>query len=155
MVSEPPLPVPDDAGQVHGPSLTLDEAVPLLHGHVERLARDEGVRVLFIKGPVVAAQGLRVPRTYVDVDVLVDPAAMRPMRDALEQAGWRAPVADTTAHIVPQHSATYAHEVWPCTIDVHDRFPGFLADPQDVFEALWARRTTANVAGLEVPCCDV
>ncbi|MGH3332592.1 MAG: hypothetical protein ACRDPJ_14945, partial [Nocardioidaceae bacterium] len=40
-------------------------------------------------------------------------------------------------------------------IDVHDRFPGFLADPQDVFEALWARRTTANVAGLEVPCCDV
>ncbi|MGH3330379.1 MAG: nucleotidyltransferase family protein [Nocardioidaceae bacterium] len=113
------------------------------------------MRVLFMKGPVLAAQGLRPARVSIDVDVLVDPAAMRRLCSALEQLGWCVPVASTTARIVPQHSATYAHEAWPCTVDVHHRFPGFLAGPQVVFEALWARRTTANVAGREVPCCDV
>jgi hypothetical protein len=53
------------------------------------------------------------------------------------------------------HSKTYRHDTWPCEIDVHDRFPGFFADPQVVFEALWARRTTATIAEREVPCPDV
>ncbi len=139
-----PLPSSDDDGQIQALCLTLDEAVHLLHGYVERVARDAGVRVLFIKGPVLAAQGLRPARVSIDVDALVDPAAMSRMRDALEKLGWRVPTPDTTAHVVPQHSATYAHQAWPCTLDVHDRFPGFLADPQVVFEALWARRTTAT-----------
>ena len=38
---------------------------------------------------------------------------------------------------------------------MHCKFPGFLADPQVVFDALWDRRTTTRVAGRELPCCDV
>jgi hypothetical protein len=53
------------------------------------------------------------------------------------------------------HSKAYRHDTWPCEIDVHDRFPGFFAEPQVVFEALWARRTTATIADRDVPCPDV
>ncbi len=38
---------------------------------------------------------------------------------------------------------------------MHDRFPGFLAEPTEVFEALWERRTTARIAHRDVPCPDV
>jgi hypothetical protein len=39
-------------------------------------------------------------------------------------------------------------------MDVHNRFPGFLADPAGVFEALWERRTTVEIAHRGVPCPD-
>jgi hypothetical protein len=38
---------------------------------------------------------------------------------------------------------------------VHNRFPGFLTDPADVFEALWERRTTVPIAHRDIPCPDV
>jgi hypothetical protein len=44
--------------------------------------------------------------------------------------------------------------LWPCELDVHSHFPGFLAAPETTFEALWAHRTTAVVAGREVPCAE-
>ena len=53
------------------------------------------------------------------------------------------------------HSTTLRHPQWGCELDVHDRFPGFLAEPAEVFEALWERRTTARIAHRDVPCPDV
>jgi hypothetical protein len=44
--------------------------------------------------------------------------------------------------------------MWPIEIDVHDRFPGFLADPQTVFDALWEHRTTVELAGRPIPCLE-
>ena len=82
---------------------------------------------------------------------------VRPERRAssTREIGWRIEVPGTGAHVMTFHSKAYRHDNWPCEIDVHDRFPGFFADPQDVFEALWARRTTATIAGREVPCPDI
>ncbi|GEP47107.1 hypothetical protein MSA03_06150 [Microbacterium saccharophilum] len=44
------------------------------------------------------------------------------------------------------HSKTYLRDGWPCDIDVHSHYPGFLGDPAEAFEALWARRTTLDFA---------
>ena len=120
-----------------------------------RVAEDAGIRVLFIKGPILAMQGLRPERPSVDVDVLVDPSRFDEMQERLREVGWRIEVPSTGPHVMTFHSKAYRHDNWPCEIDVHDRFPGFFADPQDVFEALWARRTTATIAGRDVPCPDV
>src|SRR5512139_1177657 len=136
-------------------SVRTDEAVFLLHALVERVAEDAGIRVLFIKGPILAMQGLRPERPSVDVDVLVDPARFEEMQERLRGYGWRIDVPSTGAHVMTFHSKAYRHDNWPCEIDVHDRFPGFFADPQEVFEQLWARHTTATIAGREVPCPDV
>jgi hypothetical protein len=133
-------------------ALHLSEAVPLLHGVVGEVARALDVRILFIKGPILTAQGLRGAHQSVDVDVLVDPARVVDLRRGLETLGWAVRVPSTTARVLPQHSSAFAHPFWPCEIDVHDRFPGFLADPTTTFAALWEHRTTAAVAGREVPC---
>ena len=135
-------------------SIDLPESVTLLHGVVDRVARDVGARVLFIKGPVLTYQGLRAPHTSVDVDVLVEPAGLSRLLDALEDLDWRVAVEPTSARVLPLHSTTLRNPSWGCELDVHNRFPGFLAEPQDVFEALWERGTTVQIAHRRVPCPD-
>ena len=142
-------------GHTASPGLELGDAVPLLNALVARVAELEGIRVLFIKGPILAMQGLRPERPSVDVDVLVDPSRFDQAQELLRSYGWRIEVLSTGPHIMTFHSKAYRHDSWPCEIDLHDRFPGFFADPQDVFEALWAGRTTATVAGRDLPCPDL
>ncbi|MFB9312314.1 nucleotidyltransferase family protein [Nocardioides plantarum] len=134
--------------------LTLDEAVPLGYALVLRLAADLGVRALAIKGPVLAAHGLRDPRTSVDIDVLVDPATMPRLQAGLSELGWVDDGVYDIPGIVPAHSVNHHHELWPCELDLHHWFPGFLADPSAVFEVLWARRTSVRVAHTDVAACD-
>jgi hypothetical protein len=131
-------------GILHAEGLDLGCAV------VDRVARDLGVRVLAIKGPVAALHGLRPPRTSVDVDVLVEPARFGDVLARLQELGWRPPVRSVAPRVVALHSQGLRHVSWPCEIDLHDRFPGFLADPDDVFEALWAERVAMPVAGRTV-----
>jgi len=139
-------------------TLQQHEAVLLAHALVARLAERAGARVLFIKGPTAVALGVRPDRPSTDVDVLVDPPAFAPLCTALESAGWvlRTPTGNLrhAGDLVFDHSAHYIHPEWPCDLDVHYNFPGFLAPPQQVFEALWQRRTTVEVAGQEIPTPD-
>ena len=135
-------------------TLALVEAVPLAHALVDRVARDHDVRVLFIKGPGAVAQGLRADRTSVDVDALVDPARRHVLAAALPALGWVDEHPYTSPTVLPMHSLTFRHVQWPCELDLHDRFPGFFADPQQAFETLWERRTTVRVAAQEIPAPD-
>lgn len=134
--------------------LTLAEAVPLAHALVSRIAADTQVRVLFIKGPTAELQGLRVPRSSVDVDALVDPARRHLLADRLTALGWVDEHPYTSPTLLPMHSLTHRHPSWACELDLHDRFPGFFGEPQHVFDRLWDRRTTVEVAGQAIPCPD-
>lgn len=134
--------------------LALNEAVPLAHALVDRLAQECDVRLLFIKGPTAVEQGLREPRGSLDVDALVDPARRHLLIAGLTDLGWVDEHPYTSPTVLPMHSTTHRHRRWPCELDLHDRFPGFFADPQDVFERLWARRATVTVAAHEIPCPD-
>ena len=91
----------------------------------------------------------------VDVDVLVHPADRTRLLAGLDRHGWAVAVQSTSARGFTQHSVTVQHPSWICEIDVHDRFPGFLADPAVVFEALWERRETSTLAGRGVSCPDM
>jgi glycosyltransferase involved in cell wall biosynthesis len=133
--------------------LELGEAVALAHAAVARAAADHDVRVLFFKGPVAALQGLRPERASQDVDALVDPARLSVLASVLTGLGWvdehafRTPTAAT-------YSRTHRHASWPCELDLHTTFPGLIAPEQAVFERLWSRRESVEVAALEVPCPD-
>lgn len=130
-------------------TLTLDEAVPLAHALVQHRARQAGIRVLSIKGPVLAAQGLRPEQTSTDADLLVDPAGMDLLTARLEDSGWRARPGYSTPSIIPVHSATLTHPGWPCDLDLHWYYPGFLLDPAVAFDELWSRRSSLLLAGVE------
>jgi hypothetical protein len=140
----------------------LSEAVPLAHALVARLAELEGIRILFIKGPTAVALGARPPRPSSDVDVLCEPGGLEKLGPALERCGWRKRVPKSSVHELAhaaqylfEHSVHYIHDEWPCDLDIHFNFPGFLAPDEVVFEELWRRHTTAEVANWPVPCADL
>jgi hypothetical protein len=85
------------------------------------------------------------------VDVLADRAGFVALCAALEGCGWQRRNADTglrhAADLAFEHSAHFIHPQWPCDLDIHFSFPGFLAPEAEVFESLWATHTTVEVAG--------
>lgn len=131
-------------------ALSIRDAVALCAAWADRFAKQHGCRALVIKGSILESQGLRGPHESIDVDLLVDPAQFTSFAEALADAGWHAPKDSTDAGIMEKHSATVSHTHWPITIDVHRYFPGFLAEPQTVFETFWERHTTTEIAGVHV-----
>lgn len=127
-------------------SIRLEEAVDLAHAWLQKTAEARGIRVLFIKGPALHRQGLRSPRVSGDVDVLVEPARFGEFCSHLVAGGWEQRESILLGELTTLHSKTYLREGWPCDIDVHIHYPGFLGDDADVFEALWARRTQIEFA---------
>jgi glycosyltransferase involved in cell wall biosynthesis len=144
----------NDRHDDHVTDLALVEAVPLAYALVHRAAEDLGIRVLFIKGPVARAQGLRGEHGSVDVDVLIDPARREALASALSELGWVDENPHRSPRVLELHSWTHRHARWPNELDLHDRFPGFFADPQSVFESLWSRHAETLVAGHLLPAPD-
>lgn len=142
-----PGPEPVDA-------LRLEEAVPLGYALVARAARDAGVRALAIKGPVLELQGLRSGHQSRDVDVLVEPSGREALTSRLAALGWTAWIESSTVNVLPQHSEPLKHPAWPVELDLHDRFPGFLAEPAAVFSVLWQSRSAVTLVGASIECTD-
>ncbi len=135
--------------------LTHREAIPLCTVVVLGILDAVGVRALPIKGAGFIALGLRSDRQSSDVDVLVAPDGAEVALRALADAGWRDWLpAPLTQPFGNSHSLTLEHDVWPCSLDLHVTFPGLLAPPAVSFDALWAGRTTVDIAhrAVEVPC---
>lgn len=126
------------------------DATILAHALGAKVAEELSVRVLSIKGPAADHHALRAPRVSADADLLVDPAEFRAFCEALERRGWHERVARSTPSILELHSRTYIHPEWPCDIDVHDRFPGFFAPSEMVFQELWERREALTVGNVTI-----
>lgn len=123
-------------------------------GWVGAVASSVGARVLFVKGPTLHRQGLREQRQSSDIDVLADPDGFESLCRAIEGAGWRERPSVTLATRVSRHSRTFSSPTWPCDIDVHRWFPGFLNDPRVVFDELWERKTYARFGSQLCPVPD-
>jgi hypothetical protein len=134
---------------LHGShALTAADSVPLAHALCAHVASQHNLRALSIKGPVADAYGLRPPRVSADADVLVPPSEFDAFIGELAAAGWRPRDVSWLGREIVTHSITLLHESWPCDIDVHSSFPGFLGDPADVFETLWRGRRDLEQAGI-------
>lgn len=127
-------------------NLALAEAVPLASALVDHTASRAGVRTLLIKGASLEHHGLRPPRTSADVDVLVDPVGLDDLLAALAGLGWKRRSDVFPTQRDAPHAITLVHPEWPCDLDVHRFFPGFLADPAAVFDALWTSSTRIRIA---------
>jgi hypothetical protein len=128
--------------------LSAADAVELAHAWTQRFAERHRIRAVFIKGPTSAHHELRSHRVSADVDVLVDPAHFDRFCELLAETGWRPRPATFASSRYSLHSRTFIADDWPCDLDVHRTFPGFLEDPQRVFDLIWSRRhgmTLANV----------
>ncbi|MDN4641967.1 nucleotidyltransferase family protein [Agreia sp. PsM10] len=135
--------------------LGMREAVTLAHVLTSSVARQNDIRLLSIKGPTLAAHGLRDDRYYADADVFVDPSRLNDFVALLNARGWVERFERPTARILADHSVTLVHPLWPCDIDVHWYFPGYFAAPQDVFDMLWSRRMSMPLAGASIVMPDL
>lgn len=134
-----------DAATARQPtSLSIGEAVELAGALSALVARTCDIRALIVKGSTLEAQGLRPPWTSSDVDLLVHPDDHADLVAALGEHGWRPRPQSTSVALLSTHSSTLLHPDWPCDIDVHHRYPGFLTEPGTAFETLWARHVTLD-----------
>lgn len=127
--------------------LHLDHAVPLVYAWCAERARSSGIRALAIKGPFLAQLGLRPPKISGDVDVLVHPDDLPGFLPVLAVEGWSPLADDTVEYPTEMHSITLVHEYWPCSLDLHRFWQGYLAEPGAVFDELWAGSVELSVAG--------
>lgn len=135
-------------------SFDLAEATTLAQVLAMDCAARAGLRALVVKGSTMNHHGLRSPQTSSDVDVLLAPSEADAFEATLGRIGWRRRMGEIAGLPVTHHSATFLHDDWPCDIDVHRSFPGFLADPARVFDILWERRETMPAAGQLVTIPD-
>lgn len=135
-------------------TLRLDEAVDLAHAWVDATAKQRSIRALFIKGPSLHRHALRDTRTSTDVDILVEARRFDEFRAALLASGWTVRPSIFISDRTTLHSKTLLLDGWPCDVDVHAFFPGFLGDDDAVFDTLWQRRTHLEFAGRFCPVAD-
>ena len=140
---------PSDVGQ-----LRHLEGIELAYALAHHLGQANGIRVLAIKGLVGIWHGLREPRVPADVDVLIHPDDFDKFRFLISAAGWRPRLDKTADYWGQHHSVSLIRDGWPCDIDVHRWFPGFLQDPKVVFEALWDRLIGVPIGRIRVDAAD-
>lgn len=127
-------------------TLSLDTADALLTAWAQELAERIGVDALLLKGRTLSYHRLREAHVSSDVDLLVDPRRFEEYCDSLIAAGWSELPSTFVTEFFTLHSRTFARSGWPNSLDIHRFFPGFLSDPTEVFDRLWARREYMNIA---------
>lgn len=139
----------ENAAPVSGPAW-----VELLHAEVAWVLDQAGVDAILIKGLSTSRWLYSLPgRQSVDVDVLVAPSRVTEALAALAARGFRDVNEGTRPGEVAPHSlvlqrtdpALGGHE-----LDLHRTLPGAEADPDAVWDVVWARRLRDGVAGVAV-----
>lgn len=118
---------------------------------VARVAEDAGVRALAIKGPIMGLHGLRGrDHLSADVDVLVESHRLPDLHPRLLDLGWVAQKPQRAPRLTARHSFEYWHDAWPCSLDLHIRYPGIFLEATEVFELMWQERSFFHVGGRDI-----
>lgn len=129
-------------------AIPLPVRIELCRAGLQVIADRLGIRMLHIKGATLDRAVRARTRHGSDVDVLVDPAQLTPLHDALLSHGWE--VYSTFDDGSPfGHAQTYWHPDWGY-IDLHRRFPGIGVRDEPAFETLWDGHGTATAAGVAI-----
>lgn len=113
-----------------------------------------GIEAVVLKGPSIARWLYEHPRdrTYVDVDLLVHPAAIGLTGEVLENMGFEAHFVE-----LPFDRPWYARSfIGPddVVVEVHRTLPGLVASPTEAWDVLRAKTVRMEVAGHSVDVLD-
>ncbi|GAT72199.1 ABC-type proline/glycine betaine transport systems [Microbacterium sp. HM58-2] len=121
----------------------------LVYALLDRVAHEHGIPIVFIKGPTLHAQGLRVREHSGDVDCWVLPGDDLRLAEAMSAWGWT-PLYSAFSGTGVQHALTLRAGEWGCAIDVHCRFPGMNVAPDAAFEEVRRTAETRRFASISV-----
>jgi Uncharacterised nucleotidyltransferase len=106
-----------------------------------------GIEVLLVKGPVIARWLYpREVRRYGDSDLVVAPENWDDAVALLEEMGFRDYLAALEHPRIKSRAGT-GFRRGAENIDLHSTLPGLRADPQEVWQTLWAAAQTQEVGG--------
>jgi hypothetical protein len=118
----------------------------LVYALIGNVACASSIRVVFIKGPALHAQGLRDREHSGDVDVWVEPERAGSLAAALASWGWtRRPHLWHGTGL--DHSVTLRPPTWGCEIDLHKHFPGIGLSDAQAFDWIASRTYWVSYAG--------
>ncbi|MGW6384304.1 nucleotidyltransferase domain-containing protein [Peribacillus butanolivorans] len=118
---------------------------------VSELFTENGIRLLFLKGPVIAAElyGDISQRTSGDLDILIPINDLKRAEELLLNIGYERMEATTPFWKVRYHHITYFHVQKRIHIEIHWRLhPQSLKEPK--FNELWKRRRISNLTNYPV-----
>ncbi|MFB8189662.1 hypothetical protein ACFC14_10085 [Microbacterium sp. NPDC055988] len=121
----------------------------IVYSILGRVADDNGVEVVFIKGPVLKAQGLRTREHSGDVDCWVEPGTDVRLARAMQPWGWQPAMSAFTSTPV-LHSLTLRAPTWGCAVDVHGWFPGMTISAEEAFGEVFRSAELHTFAGYTV-----
>lgn len=123
--------------------------VRLAHGVAQRIADREGLDILHLKGPAAHPSLRDSGRQSFDADVLVRPAHVDRLLDALLSHGW-VRVSGFDEGSAFGHAFNLRHE-YLGLIDLHRSWPGFGIDPTAAFDRLWREAIGFEVGSVYCP----
>lgn len=126
----------------------------MVYSLVASVARENGVDVVSIKGPLLHRQGLREREHSGDVDVWADPARLQILCSALEAWGWNGRT-DQWSGLSFNHSVALEPGTWGCELDVHRHIPGCADEDPAVFAKVMERSQTTLFAGVPMMTPDL
>jgi hypothetical protein len=120
-----------------------------------------GVAALLLKGPVLAQTLYRRGeiRTYYDIDVLVDPAALPAAGRALAESGYtnisaQRGIDDVAGILHAEAWAAYVEDIGHLMVDLHWQLEGCQVPPEVGWGLLNARRVYLELGGRRVSALD-
>jgi hypothetical protein len=121
---------------------------------VLRMFDQAGVQAVLLKGPSIAgwlyAEG--EPRTYLDCDLLIAPAAGRAAAQVLQSLGYRRSFDDRG---MPgwwrEHAGVWVRDGDGLTVDLHSALPGIGVAAEAAWSTLAADTDSVTVAGYRAP----
>lgn len=119
------------------------------HAALQFVADAHGIDLLHIKGYALDPSLTRESRISTDVDVVVRPAHVARLLDALQTNGWVRSVGFQAGSPFG-HAATLHHELWGYA-DIHRFIPGINRPASEAFDTLWAARKTLTIAEFRCP----
>lgn len=139
-------------------SFGVNLVVEALGAEVAETMRAAGVRSVLLKGPALVRwlYGSEAARASVDVDVLVDPAAVARAEDALGEIGFARAATGIGAADRPRHASTWARASGGPAVDLHTTLVGIGVSPPELWSVLGERTETVRIGGadVEVPRVD-
>jgi len=119
----------------------------LVYALVAKVAQHAAVDAVFIKGPVLHAQGLRDREHSGDVDVWIANECQVVLIAALSEWGWTAIPSDLTGTLLA-HATTLAPGRFGCELDIHHAFPG-IGDSAGALAIVRQSTTRVSFAGVD------
>jgi hypothetical protein len=114
------------------------------------VATARGIRVMRGGGPVFAHHALISPNIAWFAALIVDPARIDELADALVEAGWTWR-RESGRQLLPPTIRSFVREGFDGDLNLYGPIPGFFCDPNVAFDRLWQVRESMLVGGASVP----